>query len=459
MIYQFLIIFLLIICDSTYSSAPTSKSKTDTAVYNIALKIKSAQQQKQKFLQQHGDKKISSIQIKNNKKTNLTVIKRWLKNQPGNLLSQFNVTDLLENAYKSNLVSNVTILYQRDKGKGVIIHIVLKEKWSLYVFPIFYYLQDTILGGAFLVESNFLGYDIGVTMGGIGSNRGWQYLTGLIVPYFGATNFFGEIRHSAGSIYTENKNVQSELLQAFQQLRADLLYTLGYNLTQNFSIGHTFNFLLTDINPENNIDSPNKRIINIPNSTLLINIGIKLVYNNLRSRLYYNKGIRSSFEFKQGFNLRQEATDYFIYQILSENRYTLETFLDHTFSVASYLAYSNLPESVEHRLGGLEGSRTLPPILISADTYANLAIIYQVPIYNFKYGVFTLIGLFEGGFFMRNQDLLTPYYGPGFGFRFYFKYVTIPALGVDIAYELHTQGASAIDKLRISVAIGFRPNR
>ena len=367
----------------------------------------------------------------------------------------------MEDLFNLKILSNIDITYQTTPEtieKAVIVTIQVKEKWTIYPVPIFYAFGGTTLGGLFVTDSNLFGYNNGATIGGIYSNRGWQYITGFISPYLFTSNFFFEIRSTGGSIYTENKDVRNNLYQAFQQERYDFIYTFGYTLGRLFSIANTGGFFFSEVPADENIHTNEKPIIDPPEKGANVFYqGIKFFFNNRLNRFYYDKGLRSSLEFKKGFDLDKNNSNF--YSIDSQNRYTWESFYNHTTSVALYWSYSNLPVTLEHRLGGNEASRTLPSLFVPADRYANLALLYQIPILQFGFGTFTFLSFFEGGLFARNSDDITYYYGPGIGIRFYLRYITIPALGVDIAYELNTDGLKPQDRIRFSIAIGFRPAR
>ena len=439
-------------------------SEPDEREQNIVQKIKKVKNRKAKFLKKNGNGKIHQIGLKGNNRTKTYVLAQWFKDNEGKRLSEFDVEKIMEDLFKLRILSDINIEFKvaikKIKGKaekGVDIDIIVEEKWTLYPVPIFYVFGGTILGGLFIVDSNFFGSNNGATLGGIYSNRGWQYLVGFVAPYIFATNFFGEIRSAGGSIYTENKDARATLLQAFQQQRYDVLYTWGYTFWEVFSIANTGGVLLAAVPADENIHTDRKPILDPPRGANILYQGIKFFFNNRRNRFYYDKGLRSTLEFKIGFDLDKNDSNF--YSIESQNKYTHESFFDHTVSLALYWAYSNIPEAMEHRLGGNEASRTLPSLFVAADRYINLSLIYQIPVYAFKYGTFTFLSFFEGGLYNRNQDPLTYYYGPGIGIRFYLKYVTVPAFGADIAYELNANDLSPGRRIRFSVAIGFRPTR
>ena len=455
--YKFTILFLA-------ASIIIFSSKQDEREQDIAQKIRGVKNEKSEFLKKNGDLRIRQIILKGNKRTKTHVLSQWFANNEGKKLSELDIEKVMEDLFKLKILASIDVEYKvvprniREKTeKGVDIHIRVGEKWTLYPIPIFYAFQGTILGGLFIVESNLLGYNYGATAGGIYSNRGWQYIVGFASPYILTTDFFGEIRSAGGSIYTENKDARGTLHQAFQQQRYDILYTFGYTFWKIFSVANTGGVFLSDVPNDKNIHTDKKPILNVPGSANILYLGIKFFFNDRLNRFYYDKGLRSTLEFKKGFNL--DKNRYNVYSIESQNKYTHESFYDHTVSLALYWAYSNFPETIEHRLGGNEASRTLPSLFIPADRYINLSLLYQIPIYEFKYGTFTLLNFFEGGLFNRNKEPLTYYYGPGLGIRFYFKYITIPAFGVDIAYELNAKDLKPKDRIRFSVAVGFRPTR
>ncbi len=461
-IYIFILLFFLIIENSHIlaqeKTEPSKNKEKESTRENesIAKRLARALKEKKEFIQENGDLAIEKVVIRGNKKTKIEVVSQWINSKPGDRLSNFKAKRLIENLMGLFIFSDVNILYKRNENK-VQIEISVDENWSIYPVPVFYAVGGTILGGVFITETNLLGYNNGLWGGGIISNRGWQYLVGFVNLNIGYTNFFGKIRSAGGSIYTENENTKGELLQAFQQLRFDVLYIFGYTFLDVFTTALTGGYFYVRIPSKDNIDSPEKRIIDPPIGGDIYVQGIKLIFNNYSNHFYYDKGFRSSLELQRGFALTDRGNSF--YNIESQNKYNLETFLDHTLSLGLYWAYSILPAFREHRLGGTEGTTVLPSFLIPADIYLTLTAIYQIPLFAFSWGTFTFVTLFEYGIFKRNDDPLTQFYGPGIGIRFYIRRVTIPAVGADMSYELHEQDIDPVRKIRYSVYVGFRPAR
>jgi hypothetical protein len=114
----------------------------------------------------------------------------------------------------------------------------------------------------------------------------------------------------------------------------------------------------------------------------------------------------------------------------------------------------SMPVVFEERLGGLDGSRTIPGSgLVAADRYASLSLEYQVPIVTLSPGTATGVFFGEVGRYARNDEAGVTYGGPGVGFRFFLNRVALPAVGVDAGYEVVSM------RVAFSIAVGYRPLR
>lgn len=396
--------------------------------------------------------KIGQIRLEGLNKTEPEVIRQWVLTKPGDYLRDYDPVFTMEQLLNLRIFSRIELRLVENPSSSagnnptVDVVIQVKEKWSLFPVPFFYQTNDTKIGGLLLVDSNVGGYNKGATVGGVVSNRGWQYITGYVDPNIGYTPWFGQIRSTGGSIFTENARPDGEVFQSYQQERFDILYQTGYTLDHVFSPTWTGGIYKVDIPVAQNNDK-----LNPPPPATAFYQGIKFIFNNTLNRNYYDAGLRSSLEYQRGFGLA--GTNAGFHNFKTENRYTFESIYHQTVSFGLYGGWSNLPQVLEHRLGGLEGSRPLPFALVSADNYFNTGLDYQIPLFQLTWGTVTTVQFVEYGFYNRNEEPTTHFWGPGMGFRFYLKDLTIPAVGIDAGYEVVT-GA-----LNFSFYIGFKPTR
>jgi outer membrane protein assembly factor BamA len=400
-----------------------------------------AKKAQEKFIKEKGDLIIKKIELTGLTKTKNEVILLWVFVKPGDKLSKFDVVTFLEDLYKLRIFSDVTISYVVEEGK-VRILINITEKISFYPIPVFLYTKDTQLGGLFLVEANALGYNDGWSAGGIGSNRGWQYLVGYKNLNVQWTQYFLWLRSSGGLIYVENATHDEIVFQNYKMYRFDLQYYAGKLIQKKYSVALTGG--ARAIRVPRHI---NKNKLNPPTGGDIYNQGLRLLYDDTKNRFYYDEGLQTYVEYEYGFPISHH--DLRISNLISKTRYTTPVIWDHTFTPTLSWAYSKIPDVYEHRLGGLMGSRTLPTFLVPADSYINASVNYQIPFLVLDWITFTFVAFFDLGLYQRNQDEAVGYWGPGGGTRIYLRDVSIPAFGIDCGYQLNSKD------IHFSIYLGY----
>lgn len=397
------------------------------------------------FLTLHGDRPIDVITIEGLHRTKPAVVREWVTVHEGDRLSRFDAHTTWENLSRLGIFSHVDIGFVPLASGGVEIRITVAEKWSLYPVPMLIYWNDTQIAGLVLAESNAFGYNKGWALGGIYSNRGWYTIASYVDPNIAFSNFYGKLSVLVGSGLLENQTPDGRTFQSFDLDRYDVQYSIGYTIAGKFSPTLTGAFRSADVGT---IHVP---AMEAPVAGSVVSQGIKLIYNDRRARLYYDKGLRSSIEYQHAFSVGKN--DLSFDNLITETSYTTETIFDHTLQLGLYWARSQLPLVFEHRLGGLEGTRTLPAGLVPADRYLSATAIYQIPFWKGSWGTATVLGLIEGGRYKQDGRPGVPYWGPGGGLSIYLAKVTTPTIGVDVAYEMMTGTPT------FSLAIGFRPTR
>lgn len=397
------------------------------------------------YIAQHGDQPVAVVSIEGLKSTRPVVVEQWIDIHRGDMLSHCDLDALYERINRLAIFSAVHFeLEERDDG--VAIRIQLDEKWTLYPVPIFWFFPGTEVAGVVFVEANAFGYNKGWALGGVYSNRGWYAIAGYIDPNIAFTNLWGRLEAFVGSGLIENDNVSGDAVQKYDDARFDLQYALGWTFWDRLSP------TLTGALRTAKVDDIKIAGVDPPTDVTLIEQGVKLIYSDLRYRFYYDAGTRLSVELQHGFPIDGHTAAF--NGLVADASIALPV-LERTVLQASFhTTYANFPVVIEDRLGGLDGSRTLPGGgLIAADKYVQGTVSYQVPIVSAGIGTLTGLAFAELGSFGRNDEAQVLYGGPGAGLRFYLRQVAIPAVGVDVGYELGSKQAS------LSVVVGYRPTR
>jgi hypothetical protein len=397
------------------------------------------------YIAEHGDQRVVAVRLEGLQHTHPMVVEQWIDIHPGDMLSRCDLDGLYERINRLAIFSSTHIeLEERDDGVAIVIRI--DEKWTLYPVPIFWFFPGTEVAGVILVEANAFGYNKGWALGGVYSNRGWYAIAGYIDPNIAFTSLWGRLEAFVGSGLIENDNVSGVAVQEYDDTRVDVQYALGWTFWDRLSP------TLTGALRSAKVDDIKIAGIDPPTDVTLIEQGVKLIYSDLRYRFYYDAGTRLSVELQHGFPIDGHTAAFD--GLVADATIALPVLDRSAFQASFHATYANFPVVIEDRLGGLDGSRTLPGGgLIAADKYVQGTVSYQVPLATAGIGTLTGLVFAEAGSFSRNDEPSVLYGGPGAGMRFYLRQVAIPAVGVDVGYELGSKQAS------LSVVIGYRPTR
>jgi hypothetical protein len=397
------------------------------------------------FLRARGDRPIAAVRVDGLRRTRPGVVQQWIECAVGELLSSCDLPAIRERLYRLAIFSTVEVELN-EEPEGVEIVFRLEEKWTLYPVPMLWYSPSTQLAGLVLVEANLLGYNKGLALGGAYSNRGWYTLGGYNDPNIAYTNLWGSLHAFLGSGLVENQAPDGAIAQSFDMKRFDLEYSLGWTFWDRVSPTWTGGMRLARVDT-----------VHVPGSdpatdaTVAVQ-GFQIIYSHRRFRDLYDEGLRVSAEVQHSFAVDRRSPTY--NDAIFDARWARPAPLGGFVDARAHAFVGSMPIVFEERLGGLIGSRTLPSGgLIAADRYASLSLEYQVPVLTIAPGTVSAAVFAEVGQYARNEEAAVTYGGPGAGLRFYLRRVAIPAVGVDVGYEVASKGVS------FTIAVGYRPLR
>lgn len=314
------------------------------------------------------------------------------------------------------------------------LQILVKEKWSLYPVPVYVKYRDTEIGGAFLVESNLFGQNKGGVIGGLISNRGWQALAGYTDPHIGYSRFSTTMRYLTGRVFLEDATTRGIVKRSYTLMRHDLQSATLYEIRHHLFLG-----VLAGLRSAQVIDSP------AVTSAMNLNFGARFRYSDIVPQGYFQHGFESTLDLEQGVVVAGDK----LHVISSATAWHYRLFTKQFISLLYSFQWSEYPGVLEQRLGGWQGTRTLPALLIPADRFTVAAINYQYALFEFSWATFAAIAFVDAGAFARDRETATYFWGPGGGLRMYLSQITIPALGVDVARDMISR------QLQISFFFGY----
>lgn len=371
-------------------------------------------------------------------RTDQRVVTQYLEVGEGDAADRVDAEALRVFLERLRIFSRVEVTLSETDGtacvRECILTIDVREKWSLYPIPVYVKYRDTEIGGAFLVESNFLGENKGLAAGALISNRGWQALLGYTDPHIRYSRISTTIRYLAGQVFIEDATPKGEILRSYTLMRHDFQSATGYNWRSGFFIGVLAGYRSAEVLDRAWIASAS-----------VMNLGVRLRYSSVTPTDFFQTGFETTFDSEKGIAFSGED----LHTVSSASALHLKTFKRQFVSFLVSFQYSHYPQPLEQRLGGWQGTRTLPALLVPADKFAVGAINYQVGFLQFSWATFAALAFFDAGTARRDGETPITFYGPGAGVRMYLTEITIPAFGVDIARDIPSE------QVQVSFFIGY----
>jgi len=381
---------------------------------------------------------IRRIEVTGLKRTKPQVVLQYLDIREGDAAAKVDAEEVRVYLERLRIFSRVEVRLAEKTGgpctQDCTLSIEVKEKWSLFPIPVYVKYRDTEIGGAFLVESNFLGENKGLAAGALVSNRGWQALLGYTDPHIGYSRISTTMRYLTGRVFIEDATPTGQILRSYSLMRHDFQSATGYNWRSGFFAGVLAGYRSAEV-----LDRAW-----LPSASVL-NLGLRLRYSSVTPTDFFQTGFESTFDTEKGIAFSGED----LHTVSSASGLHLKTFKRQFVTFLFSFQYSHYPQPLEQRLGGWQGTRTLPALLVPADKFAVGAVNYQWGFLQFPWGTFAGLAFFDAGTARRDGETPITFYGPGAGIRMYLSEITIPALGVDIARDIPSE------QVQVSFFIGY----
>lgn len=397
--------------------------------------------EKEKFIIQNGDLPVNEIVIHGIKKTSPSVILSRITIKNGDPLSAFNPYEAVNNLKKTNLFSDITISYNRN-GDSVDIIISLKEKWTLIPIPMYSSNKHGTSYGLYLIETNFLGYGKTIFTGGIYSRESKKLIIGYIDQSILNSNFRGAIFLSHKDEIYQKGDSDYNIFSKYKASKTLLRVDAGYSFSDAIKIFAASGFWKT------NLDYSYNEGLNVPEEMSNYLTGIIARYENTyhNEYLYFGTKVELTTISYIPMNNNSEYFNVTTYKGEYNHKITPQARLNF-FSSGGY---GNRPSIFEENIGGKPGARTLPADILCVDDFINWTLSFEQIAFKFKWGVVTVLAFFEGGFY-KNDYETSHYYGPGIGTLVYLKNIALPAMGFNIAKNLH----SGYNEFSVNIGMSF----
>ena len=319
-----------------------------------------------------------------------------------------------------------------DSEDGVILHVLVEEKWSIFPVPLVTSGSSGTNFGIFIAETNAFGMRDQIAVGGMYRRSGWMFMS--MYQFNPRRN--GGPGWNANFTYNRNEitNMDSNETLLRRYTTELLRLTFGIRLPLNEIFTASFNLSFSNIKL---LDNPNA--IGGPEAGARLfrfNPGITFRISSFDGILLSQKSISLDY----GFNLLIFNKPY--------HQAELRTIFEHSFLPGFRIVYRSgiiLTSGTDPQIDPLfehspqRAQVSILPQNFSAKHYAGFSLGLEKSILSFSWGTFSLLGswqlLFSGG----PPALFQLNHGPSAGFRFYLNRLALPALGFDFAYNVQTR--------------------
>jgi hypothetical protein len=320
------------------------------------------------------------------------------------------------------------------------ISIEISDRWTFIPIPIF-----TISGesewnaGVLAIENNFLGFYKTLGLGFFYGSGGWTLISFYSDPLFFQKDIKFTAAFAAGYDQIEDLDVYGTTIREYEADKVGASLELEFPLTETFSLSGEVEYdssFLRDESAESS-DFSDMNTLGV-NGTIL--------WENIFYDIPYEKGVSLSLSPSWNFGF-QETGDFFA---VEGNFFAaFSPWLNHLLEFDVLGGWGDLPVQKQFRLGGMTGTRILPMGGIAADEYLTSAILYNIPLWSFKGGTISSKIFYEAGYYKSDLTERTFFHGPGMGLEFFINNLAIPAVGINLGWNLETE------EMQFSAGIGM----
>lgn len=307
------------------------------------------------------------------------------------------------------------------------ININIKDRWTLIPIPIVSVSKgESWNAGLLTIENNLFGYYKTLGLGFFYGSEGWTFLSFFSDRYFLKSDFEVTAAVSAGLDDITDLDVDESVAREYQTDKLGLSFGLQYPLTDRFSLGGSLEYDLSFPRGEDN-----------PVVSELNSLGLKslFIWKDVFYDIPYEKGFTAQISASANWNI-SNGTFYPIAE--TSFQWSFTPWFRHLVSFKGMAGWGMMPIQQQFRLGGLDGSRILPMGKVASDEYALSTAIYNLPLWIFKGGTISSKVFYEFGYFKSDLINRTLFHGPGVGLEFYINNLAIPAVGLNLGWNLET---------------------
>ena len=369
---------------------------------------------------------INSIEVIGLRRTRLYIVMQELEQFLGMERAAFDQNEVFAVIINMGILEPVSAQLIENED-GIILRVIVEEKWTIFPLPLVFVSSGETTFGLFFLDTNAFGSRDIIALGGTYGSSGWSAIT--MYNYTprrkglpGWNTFFMYNRQETEAV-DRNETIHSRYTADRLRVSLGLNYLLMDIITASFSLS------FSDTSLKNTND-----MFNSPESGASI-LG-----------------------FGPGISLRQSSWDGFF---LSQQSIMMEYNYHYAISGTSFhqLGYRGIYEHslvpgfrLNIRSGGVwkstsdqlfeEGPSQAQVLILpqnySAQHYIGLSLGLERYLYRTRWGTFSIQGSWQGVFSHGSISSSEINQGPAGGLNVYLSRLALPAMGINIAYNIYT---------------------
>jgi hypothetical protein len=377
------------------------------------------------------DAVVETIRVEGLGKTKESIVLDIVAVEVGDTITPDEVQRIEDDLVKSGLFAAVTVEAFRPANAptmpasdSIDLRIEVDEKWTLVPIPFFSSGGDGFSGGLILLESNLFGRNKQLVSAGFAGTAGASGFFLYSDPSVFRSQFSTSLSAAIGTDDVETVRPDGEEIRSYSVDSQTAGFGVGYRLTPQLQVRTRLGVARWSIDDfDAGLDDDE-----IEDGSYL-EPQVTLGYERTRPIDVLLVGPTASVDarwvtLEQGWEVSGRAS------------IGVPLFQTHRVRVMTSGGYGSMPAIAESPISARDGFRTLPYQQTLADRWVSGAVFYDLPVVSADWGAFVLSHYWEGGGY--DTDVIEPqgFFGPGGGFRVYIRQVAIPAVGLDIAYNI-----------------------
>lgn len=371
------------------------------------------------------DARLGSLEIEGLKRTKEHVVRDLIGLEAGDAVSDESIAELTIRLQKSDIFANVAVRKREGTSPGFIdLVVTIDEKWTLIPIPFFSTDGSDFSGGLFLLESNLFGMNKFLMTAAFGGTDG---LNGLVIysdPSVAGSRWSASTVGSFGRSEERSELANGTLIRSYTTDYQQISLGLGYAISPVLELSGRIAYRMWQVDQYTSSFDPDP-----------LDDGF---YVEPRLTLSYDDTVPVGALL---MGLTAEASGRYVsldhgLEASGSAEWALPVLSSHRLRVLVNAGYGKMHPVAQRQISAQDGFRTLPYQAADADSWASTSVLYDLPVLTMNWGTVVLSHFWEAGIFDSDASKPQLFYGFGGGLRVYLRQVAIPAMGVDIAYNI-----------------------